>query len=184
MGCDTAADYSGTTIYKAEGKIATLVTGNGEIVLLGVSGNSAILPTLIRNLKIDDTPADRDPAAADAWASTVAEAVTGVLADAHPPLITTADSDNPSSMDGTALLAWQHHLWIVHTHGAIRPYSRLAAIGSGTDVAIGSLHASRYAGTGPTKAVDLAVRHACTYAAGCRIDERGPLLYTTRGSHG
>lgn len=179
MACDTAADYGGTAIYKAEGKIGALFTPKSEKVLLAASGNSGILPTLLRNLKIGDTPDPTDIRAADEWASAIADAITGVLADSNPPMLTTSGTDHSANLDGAVLVAWRQHLWFVHTHGAIRPSSGVVCIGSGCDVALGSLHTSVRAGFEPEASVDLAVRLACSYADGCGVDDRGPLVQTT-----
>jgi ATP-dependent protease HslVU (ClpYQ) peptidase subunit len=179
MGSDTRADYGGTAVYKAEGKIGWLMTPQSETVLLAASGNAGMLPALLRNLKIGDTPDPADHRAADEWASAVSEAITGVLADANPPMLTTADGSNSANLDGTVLLAWRQHLWFIHTHGAIRPSAGVISIGSGSDVALGSLYTAVHARLEPEAAVDLAVRLACTYAGGCGIDERGPILHST-----
>ncbi|WP_159840196.1 hypothetical protein [Nocardia sp. CY41] len=179
MACDTRADYNGTAIYKAEGKIGTLTTPRGEKVLIAASGNSAILPTLLRHLKIGDTPNPESVVGADEWANAVAEAATGVLADANPPLLNTADSDNAAAFDGTALLAWRQHLWILHTHGVIRPADDVAVIGCGSEIGLGSLHTSRQLGLDPRAGLELAVRLAATYNSGCGVDGRGPLVHTT-----
>lgn len=181
MGCDTAVDYSGPAVYKAAGKIGTLYTPKGEKVLLAASGSASILALILRNLKIADTPDPADPAAADAWADAIAEAVTDILASAAPPLLTTADTGGAAALDGTLAMAWRQHLWWLYTHTADRPHPAVLAIGSGTEVALGSLHTSTLLATFPEAAVDMAVRLACRHATGCGIDERGPLLHSTTG---
>lgn len=179
MACDTAVDYSGTALYRAHGKISTLSTANGEKMLLAASGSASMLPLIMRNLKVSETPDAADAKAADAWADCVAEAITGVLADASPSMLTTAEGGSSASIDGTLIMAWRQHLWWIYTHTADRVYPGILAIGSGCDVALGSLHTATQLGMQPADAVDLAVRLACRHASGCGIDERGPLLHTT-----
>lgn len=175
MGCDTRADYCGTAIYMARGKIITLTTTTGERVLLGVSGNSAIIARLQHHLKIDFAPNADGP---DRWAHRVAEAATTVLAEATPPLVTPEDG-SASSFDGTVLLAWRDRMWVLHVHGAMPLQDSVHTMGSGSEIGLGSLHTAQRLGMDPRKAVDLAVRLASTYNAGCGIDERGPMIHST-----
>lgn len=180
MACDTAANNDGTAVYKAEGKIAKLRTKQGATVLLAAAGNASLLPALLRRLEINETPGlGADNVEADSWAGGIAEAITTALAEANPSLLVAADTDSAAYLDGTLLMAWHRHLWIVHTHGVIRPYSGIAAIGSGTDVALGCLHTARSVDLAPEAAVSMAVHLACAYADGCRVDERGPLVHAT-----
>lgn len=179
MACDTAVNYSGTAIYRAHGKIGTLHTPKGEKLLIAASGAAHMLPLIMRNLKVADTPDATNPAAADEWADTVAEAITDILASANPSLLTTADNGSASTVDGTLVMAWRQHLWWIYTHAADRPHPAILAIGSGTDVALGSLHTSIALGAKPEDAVDLAVRLACRHASGCGVDERGPIVHST-----
>ncbi|WP_280195945.1 hypothetical protein [Nocardia farcinica] len=177
IGCDTATDYAGTAIYKTDGKIGRLDAAYGQTVLLGVAGNSAILPVLLRKLSIEDQPDYRNDAACDRWANNIAEAATEILADANPALLSTRG--DTQSIDGIGILAWRHHMWFLQTHSVIRPHPGILAIGSGTDIALGSLHTSHRAGADPEHAVRVAVELACAHADGCKIDDRGPVLHTT-----
>ncbi len=186
MGSDTACDYSGTIIYKASGKIGRFtssvrgtVSQQPETFLIGGAGNSAIVPVLQRNLSLKGTP---PPAVttedADEWAGTVAAAVTDILHNTKPAL-TTSPSDSAATLDGVLLLAWRTHLWMLFTHAAIRSQEGVAAVGSGTDVALGAMHTALALGDTPRNAVARAVTLASTYADGCRIDGRGPILHST-----
>ncbi|MBF6515539.1 hypothetical protein IU421_14800 [Nocardia cyriacigeorgica] len=56
MACDTRTDYSGTGMYNDKGKIRALYTPDGEKILLAAAGNASILPTVLRAVKISDTP--------------------------------------------------------------------------------------------------------------------------------
>ncbi|MBF6301182.1 hypothetical protein IU459_27090 [Nocardia amamiensis] len=174
MGADNASDHSGTFVYN-QGKIARKQFSiYPEQLIIGASGNAAIVPTVTHNLTIESAPqphADRD--AVDSWAHQVAEAMTQILAEATPSVL---DGNN---IDGAILMAWRQHLWLVHAHNAIRPNNGIVAIGSGRDIALGSMHTSAANRADPVKAVDLAVRLAATYDSGCRLDESGPLIYTT-----
>ena len=178
MGCDTRADYGGTAIHKADGKIGIFDLA-GERVLIGISGHGGILAVLQRRLKLPDFLDSSSNAGADEWANHLAEAATTVLAETNPPLLTVADADGSASFDGIGLLAWRQHVWVLQTHYALRPASGIAAIGCGTDLALGSLHTSKLSGTDPEQAVQIAVQLACVHISGCGIDERGPLTYAT-----
>lgn len=177
MGCDTAADYSGSYVYKQEGKVAELQTGTGGKLLIAAAGSASLLPVIARNLKIESnlTPRHTDDEA-DSWADSVVAAITGVAADCTPSLLTSGDSPG---LDGTVLFAWDRHVWFMFAHSAIRPSGGVVAIGSGTDVAVGAMNAALQFGAEPKAAVVTAVELACKFADGCRLDERGPLLHTT-----
>lgn len=179
MGCDTAADYDGTALYLADGKILTFTSATGDPVLIGVAGNAGILSIIRRNLTLPECPAAADHALADAWADQVACAITALLVEANPPLLMPADGGSPACIDGTLLLAWKQHLWRIETNSAFRLASDVTAIGSGTDIALGSLYTSRRFGVAADDAVHTAIRLACTYGDGCRVDGRGPLIFTT-----
>jgi ATP-dependent protease HslVU (ClpYQ) peptidase subunit len=181
MGCDTAADHNGTTVYRADGKISIFEVGEAcERVLLGSAGNSAIRSVLGRHWKLGDVPQPNSAVAeADEWAAAAAEAITEVLANATPPLVMRQDQ-SADTLDGCLLLAWRQHLWIVHTHSALRPQSGIATIGSGCELALGSLHTVARSGlVHPEAAVSYAIELACTYDSGCAVDERGPIVYST-----
>ncbi|WP_280502049.1 hypothetical protein [Nocardia farcinica] len=180
IGSDTRHDYSGTGLHTTAGKVGTLTAPNGDAILLAVSGNASLLPVALRTVKLEGTPNPDDTADADAWANAMAEAITGALNDATPTLTIPSGEAGAAAIDGTLLLAWRQHLWWIYTHTAARPYGGILAIGSGTDVALGSLHTSQLYGVDPTEAVDLAVRLACRHASGCGVDERGPLIHTTQ----
>lgn len=182
MGCDTATDHDGTTMYRADGKISVRLVGDaGERVLIGSAGNSAIRSVLARHWKLSGVPrSDATDAEADEWAAAVAEAITEVLANATPPLVVRHDS-SADSLDGCLLLAWRQHLWIVHTHSALRPYGGIAAIGSGKELALGSLYTVAQTGlVSPEVEMAFAIQVACAYDSGCGVDDRGPLLYCTK----
>ncbi|MDH6282827.1 hypothetical protein [Prescottella agglutinans] len=176
MGCDAAAMNSANSyMYKREGKIAELHADDGDPVLIGVSGNASILPVLQRSLTIEQTPHDGDDP--DEWADAIAVAITGILADTNPSLLVTGDG--APYIDGSILLACHEHLWLVHTNATIRPHNNMAAIGSGGEVATGALAATLKHGGGPYEAVTTAVEASCTFADGCRLDDRGPLIHHT-----
>lgn len=179
MGCDTATDHDGTTIYRADGKITVLEVGD-ERVLIGSAGNSAIRSVLSRHWKLTAVPPETAAVAeADEWAAAAAEAITDVLANATPPLLM-RHNDSADCLDGCLLLAWRQHLWIIHTHAAFRPHDGVAAIGSGRELAIGSLYTGQALGNPtPVQSVTLAVTLACRHDSGCGIDERGPIIHST-----
>ncbi|MGW4325437.1 hypothetical protein ACWEKR_06050 [Nocardia sp. NPDC004573] len=179
MGCDTATDYGGTFVYSTRGKIGVLSANNGERVLIGAAGNAAAGRMLDRHLTIEATPADpADTAEADRWAGALAEAITEILADAKPPLIA-AHTDNADGLDADLLVAWRQHMWLVFAHTAIRPHNGKIAIGSGRDLALGSLITAGRSGRHPEEAVLNAIELACIFDRGCSVDERGPIVHST-----
>lgn len=183
MGADVAGNLSGSFVMKSHGtpKIHTITAGplNNEPVLIGVAGNGGIGPTIARGLTISDVPKlNRTDAEVDRWAYAVAAAITELLADTNPPL-TMHNSEGAPGIDGAILMAWRQHLWYVTTHQALRPADNVAAIGSGSDVALGSIHTGLAAGHDADHAVAEAIRWACLIDTGCRIDLRGPLMKAT-----
>lgn len=184
MGCDTAGELDGVKVYH-DSKISVLRTAQGDKVLLGAAGNGALRSAIMRKsndiakkVEIDGAPKPlRD---ADAWAASMAGAITSVLADANPPLTTTPGDNYASSLDGVILLAWHNRLWIIATHTAIAPVDNIAAIGCGAPIALGSLHTATQLGADPSAAMDTAVRLAATYDSGCAIDSRGPIIHNTK----
>jgi ATP-dependent protease HslVU (ClpYQ) peptidase subunit len=183
MGSDTACDYGGTTIYRANGKIRELRTSDeaeGERVLLGSAGNSGIGPCAARTVHIKSLPSDPDDiVAVDDWAEAIAEAIAGALADANPPLTRAGDTHSSAAADGVMLLAWRQHLWTITAHSAIRPANGIAAIGCGCDLALGVMLSGEYFEADPGDSVALAVKLASRYIDGCRLDHRGPLMHET-----
>ncbi|MEV0031418.1 hypothetical protein [Nocardia sp. NPDC050793] len=179
MGCDTATDHGGTFVYSKRGKIGVHQASNGERVLIGSAGNASAGRMLDRCLTIEATPEDPDDIdAADRWAGALAEAITGILADANPPL-TVSHSDNASGIDADVLVAWRHHVWLLFAHAAIRPTGGIVAIGSGRDIALGSLYTAARSVTNPKGMMADAIELACKFDRGCSVDERGPIVIST-----
>lgn len=178
MGCDTAANHGGTVMYLEGGKIGQFLTEESVTrpypVLIGAAGNGAVLPMLRRNLKLG---AFRH-ANPDAWANAVAGQITELLASANPPLTVQEDEGN-TAIDGNLLLACDRGLWLIQTHAAARARPGVAAIGSGRDLALGSVYADLRHGVAARDAVECAVRLASTYDSGCGVDDRGPMIYST-----
>jgi ATP-dependent protease HslVU (ClpYQ) peptidase subunit len=181
MGCDSAANYSGTAVYMAGSKVSRL-TSRGGTVLLGVSGWAGMLPTIERRLTFDGDfalPTGGGESFIDGWAQNVAEQITGILADSSPSFIRTADTAGAAQIDGVLLMGWNRYLWIISTHSAVRPRNGVAAIGSGADIALGAIHTALDNGIDPTDAVRRAVELAALYDSGCGLDDRGPLIRHT-----
>lgn len=179
VGCDTRTSYGNTGITITDPKITTLHTPTGDRVLIAAAGDASLRPIATRGLVLDGAPDPDNHTDADAWANTIAAAITDAAAEANPAILRQSSENNAGTLDGTLLLAWRHHLWWIFTHTAVRPHGGVLAIGSGTDVALGSLHTAIAASMDPETAVDLAVRLACRHAEGCGLDERGPLIFTT-----
>ncbi|MGS2805346.1 hypothetical protein [Nocardia sp. MW-W600-9] len=179
LGCDTRTSYGSTGIMTVGAKIDTLYAPNGDRVLIAASGDAALRTVAVRGLSVGGTPHPNNDAGADRWANTMAEAITDGAAAVTPPVLRPAGDHGAGSLDGSLLLAWRHHLWWIFAHTAVRPHPAIMAIGSGTEVALGSLHTSTKVGVDPVEAVALAVRLACRHADGCGIDERGPIIHST-----
>ncbi|ORL40178.1 hypothetical protein A6F59_16715 [Prescottella equi] len=178
MGSDIAVDYCGTVIHKAASKVFAVTTVDGERVLFGVAGNGGLGSAIKRSLAIDGTPDPDDHEAADNWASTVTEAITGIC-DSTTPRLTTAVDGSSDTLDGAMLMAWRQHLWYVFTHTAFRPNDGVAAVGSGDEAARGSMYTSLSHGADAYTAVHDAVKWASNINIGCRLDDRGPLVSAT-----
>jgi ATP-dependent protease HslVU (ClpYQ) peptidase subunit len=185
MGCDTRTSYGTTGIMTAGAKIDTLRASNGDKVLIAASGDASLGTVAIRGLSIGAPPDPLSGTSADEWAATLAEAITDGAAAVTPPVLRPSGDHGAGSLDGTLLLAWRQHLWWIFAHTAVRPFPGIMAIGSGTEVALGSLHTAAKFGFDPTfgidpvEAVDLAVRLACRHVEGCGVDDRGPIIHST-----
>lgn len=179
VGCDTRTSYGSTGIMTVGAKVNTLQAPNGDHVLIAASGDAALRTVAVRGLGVGATPDPGDVAAADEWAAALAEAITDGAAEANPPVLRPAGDHGAGSLDGTLLLAWRHHLWWIFAHTAVRPHPAVMALGTGAEVALGSLHTSTKFGLDPFDAVALAVRLACRHASDCGIDERGPIIHST-----
>lgn len=183
IGSDTVACSGAALIYKSESKIveftAVDASGHSAKVLIAAAGNASVMPALTHGLHLEGapTPTDTDEVA-DSWAIATAHAITGVLADSNPPMITGAGED-PASLDSSLLLAVHGHLWLIFTNAAIRPHNRILTLGSGGDLATGALLAALKHGATPEAAINDAINWASTYSDGCRVDERGPRIHTT-----
>ncbi|MET8648433.1 hypothetical protein [Nocardia aurea] len=179
MACDTRYDYSGTGLYAEHGKIGELFTPRGDKVLIAATGSGSLLSMVMRNLQLDNGPDPSDATSADEWAAAVADAITELLAESKPSGL--AATDGAEHINGTFLIAWRQYMWWLYTHTAIRAYGPVLALGSGCEVALGSLNTAVRAQMAPEEAVDFAVRLACQHASGCGIDVRGPLIHSTKG---
>lgn len=136
--------------------------------LLAVSGSNALselaYSRLHENAEMLDCAYPDDPAQTDHWAHQVAIKLAKIAHTAEPPL--TVDD---GEMDGEALLAFGSRLWLLSGQSAV-PITAPFAIGSGADVARGSLYASAelgLVGTYPHDALRLAVRAAMELNAYC-----------------
>lgn len=179
MGCDTAVNQDGTVVYGSRGKIAVRVLANGERILIGSAGNSAIHAVLARQWTVPPVPLpSANDGDADRWADTCAEEITTLLAEANPPVMQ-HHSDSATTLDGCLLLAWRQHVWTIYTHSALRPTNSIAAIGSGKELALGYLLAAARYESDPRVSVNAAVEAACAHDGGCGVDDRGPIIHST-----
>lgn len=173
MAADTATNYVGTRIDGAVKVRAVDLWG--EQVLLAASGNGALLAVIARELPDSDDVASHPPAedvngSDQKWADHVATAISEILAEQAPPLL----EDN--SIDGALLVGWRGRIFYVFTHMATFVSGGIAAMGSGTDMAIGVMCAALTRGASPDEAVRDAVMLACHHIEGCGIGDDGPLV--------
>jgi len=166
MAADRQTSYQQQAVYGAK-KIRRLTAGSGE-VLIAASGNGALPNVVARHCKLDHAPdAGATLSELQEWADVVAEAATEVLANAQPPLL------EQGSIDGTLLLAARGHLFYLFTHQAAHAADGVAALGSGSEVALGAMHAALRHGDEPLDAVLLGVELGCTFMDGCGFGPGG-----------
>lgn len=164
MAADTATNYVGTRIDGAA-KVRRVDLW-GEPVLLAASGNGALLAVIARELPASD-PIN---GSGQEWADEVASSISEILAAQAPPLL------EDSSIDGALLLGWRGRLCYVFTHMATFVPDGIAAMGAGTDLALGVLNAALSRGADPEEAAREAVMLACRHAEGCGVGVAGPLV--------
>lgn len=184
MAADTVSQYQGTLVQGAH-KIRRLQAGDTEVLLSG-SGNGAIVQLAERLLKIEATPGPQaDEQNWDDWAAVVASAISEILAEIRPP-VTTSTSESQTFIDGAYLLGTAGRLWYLFTHQALRVIDGIAALGSGSDLALGVLSSveaveeSQVPGSAtsdrptPEALASAAVRVACRFDPHCAIGSGGP----------
>lgn len=166
MAGDRQTNYQQQAVYGAR-KIRRHTAGSGE-VLIAASGSGAISNMVARHCKLDHAPdAQATLVELQDWADVVGEAVTGVLAGAQPPLL------DGGQIPGALLLGVHGHLFYLFTHQAAYVSDGVAALGSGSEVALGAMHAALRHGDGPLDAVLLGVELGCTYMDGCGFGPGG-----------
>ena len=121
-------------------------------VLLGYAGAARAL--VAQHLTIECLPNMADPDDRNTWATSIAVAITGIYLD-H-------GLTEDGQMDGTVLAGAQGHLWTI-AHNLAIPSPGYGAIGTGSDIAIGALHALTDAGIHPIDACTRAVHYAAKY---------------------
>jgi ATP-dependent protease HslVU (ClpYQ) peptidase subunit len=153
-------DGSGT-VFSNPHKVREVAIAEGETVVVGTTGRTALGSLFAYRVKVDGVPDPGDVDGADEWAHTIAEAITGLAKD-------NGLTDKDGDMDGAALLAWRTHLWDISDNLALR-IDRFAALGAGADVALGALDVLHDdAHVNPDHAVRRAVTAACRWHAACR----------------
>jgi ATP-dependent protease HslVU (ClpYQ) peptidase subunit len=166
MAADRQTNYQQQAIFGAK-KIRRHTAGSGE-VLIAASGAGAISNMVARHCKLDHAPdATATLAELQEWADVVAEAVTEVLANAQPPLI------ESGGINGALLLGVHGQLFYLFTHQAAHAADGVAALGSGSEVALGAMHAALRHGDQPLDAVLLGVELGCTFMDGCGFGPGG-----------
>jgi ATP-dependent protease HslVU (ClpYQ) peptidase subunit len=141
MAADTMTNVYERPIVGGARKLHRVKAGLDDEVLLGICGAGGLAGELPQHLKIDAVPGlkiDAVPDGADdpdvqAWAHTVARAITEIAVEAG--LV------DDGKLDGHLLLGWGGRLWtLTHTMAIPHP-DGVAAIGSGEGPAIGALDA-------------------------------------------
>ena len=176
MAADTCTNYAGTDLCGAV-KIRTLrwTSPSGpDAALIAASGNGALAAVAAREVRLSTdngaVPDASNVAAVQSWADEIATAVAEVMAKQSPPIL------DENRIDGALLLGWSGHLFYLFTHQAARVPDGVAALGTGTDVALGAMHTALDAGASPESATTGAVLLACQLISGCRVDASGPLV--------
>lgn len=173
MAADTVTQYHGTLVQGAR-KIRRLRFEGAEEILISGSGNGAIVQTIPQRLKTFTTPKPHDGDASwNEWAEIAACRVTDFLVDTVPPLTTTSEGGG-TVVDGSFLLGAAGRLWYLFTNQSVPVVDGIAALGSGSDLALGVLAAAPSLASMPhppeTLAV-LAVRIACRFDPHCQIKD-------------
>lgn len=154
MAADTQNVVYDRPIPDAAQKIHRLTTASRDEVLIGVCGDGALMVLIRSALHIDATPTgDDDPLP---WADSIARALTDLALDAGV-------RNEDGRMDGTALLGWDGELWALTHHQAIPFSDGWAALGSGSDFAIGALAVLHGVSDHPANKVYRAVCIACDH---------------------
>lgn len=165
MAADTATNYCGTYIDGAV-KIRR-ITLAGQPGLLAVGGDGALASLVQRNLNtIDEQINGLDPAQQP---DAIASAATELAANQNPPIL-----EDSRRLDGAMLLGWRSQLHYIFTHQAAHIPDGIAALGTGCDISLGTMHTALKYGATPEHAVRQAVTLACRYCEGCAVGPDGP----------
>lgn len=181
---DTETNYGGTRLAGAR-KVRRATLGGGP-ALLGADGHGGLLPIVLAELEALDAAGPGDPAPDDPdeyqrWADRFAMFATRAAAEATPPIL----SDDGSTLDGTLLVATPGRMFYVFTHQALvvePPLNggpAIAALGSGTDVALATMRAAlRHGADNYSNVIREALYSAAQYAPGVndavRLTELAP----------
>lgn len=172
MAADAGGYSDGGTRSDGSGKVMRLNTADGRPLLLGFAGLAAVKHLVRRRLKVEAAPAANQPL--DDWADRLAEQIAELAVDAKPPLL-----GQDGFVDASGLLAFRGQIWEVNQQEAAPVSSGYTAIGSGAQVALGYLMATRDSRSGEfiggaELAVSEAVEAACRWNTGCWVGPNGP----------
>jgi ATP-dependent protease HslVU (ClpYQ) peptidase subunit len=165
MAADSVVTVFDRPVIGAAQKIRRFRAVRGGEVLLGLSGDGAIMGVVAAGWTLDSVPAAGDDV--QAWAHACAAAITKLATEAG-----CVDNDK---MDANMILGWSGRVWTLAHSLAIEHPDGIAAIGSGEGPAIGAVDALLMVGRYPADAVrlaaDIAVRRD-TYSGGPMQVER------------
>jgi ATP-dependent protease HslVU (ClpYQ) peptidase subunit len=160
MAADSIAVGNDGRRYEGIRKIRRFPVGREGDALIGVAGLHALGMLIERKLHLPVGPDPTDDADCDAWAYGIAEAILDLASEAK--LL-----DDEGGLDGSALLAYAGRLWHVgHLFADRMP--DFAAVGCGSQYALGALHALDRAPDDRLGDAEGAVREAV--AAALRFD--------------
>lgn len=159
MAGDSRNNVHDRPIIGAAAKVRHRMTSDGkDQMLFGVSGDGALMVLVRDRLHVDEAPKpDADP---HPWADAVAIALTELALEA-------SIRDQDGRLDGSALLGWNGRLWTLTHMQAIPHPNGVAAIGSGSDYAIGVMSALAGQDLEPAEIVTRAVACACEHDPWC-----------------
>lgn len=140
------------------GKLLRLPVGDG-CALLAHAGEGALKLVVRHGLT---TEAPEDAGSLDGWAQALAVASAELALDHKPPI-----TDGDGGVAGHSLLAYSGRLWHLAQGCAESAAGPVAAIGSGSDYALGALTVLLHQGLAPGALLHTALAAACEWQVDC-----------------
>lgn len=187
IAADRATNYKNQAAWGARKVRRIDVATPGMIrreALLALAGHGGGLAAVLQSpLDLPPMPFTDVEDDLDDWADAMAAATTGILAGLQPPLLDD-DGDGMSATGADYLLGVNGRLWYLFTHHACRVVDGVAAIGIGSEVALGAMHVALAHAAAPLTATAVAVDLACRLSPGCSLGPTGKPLIETLGEQG